>query len=70
MFVINTLDDFMNLFTESYQQVSIWDCESGNVVYVGDYDDLDDDKIRNAEFESVDCIYDPTNTIVINVSVK
>ncbi len=60
------LEDLIDLFTDSVQKIKVYSIEKEKDVYEGRADDCPDE-LLDKEVCSIDTIFNPTDTIVINV---
>lgn len=59
--------EFVDLFTENFQEISIWDLDAEKEIYRGTIDDLPDN-LDDYAIMTIDALSTPTTVITINVS--
>ena len=64
-----TVRDFLKMFTEKSQEVSIFDYNIGEEIAHGQYDDLSDE-ILDSRIDSIDTLYEKTDYLTLNLTLE
>ena len=64
-----TICDLVDMFTENYQMIALWDLDEEKEIFRGRIDELPDD-LCDYEVCTIDSLYVPTNVITFNVSKR
>lgn len=62
-----SVSEFLDMFVEIFDDVTIYDCEKGEEVWTGDHNDMPDE-YADAEVSSVDCPLEHFKGFTININ--